>query len=546
VNYKNLAIAFTLTALLAACTPSKSSTNRDQEQANTLIEDQILLLGNGAEPEGLDPHIVTGVPEHHILTALFQGLVGMDSCDLSPIPAVADRWVVSEDKLIYSFHIREDAKWSNGDPLTSQDFLYAWQRILMPNIASEYGYMLYSMVNAREFAEGKITDFNLVGAKAPDKNTIQVTLNNPTPYFLQLQIHYSWFPVHQGAIEKNGAMDDRLNPWTRLENIVTNGPYKLTRWELNEVIETRLNEHYWDKESIKLKGVNFYPVPNEQTEERMFRAAELHMTENIHLSRVEVFKRENPTLIRTDPWLGSYFYRVNTKREPFNDPRVRRALAMTIDRDLMTTSIIKGGETSAGTLTPPNVNGYTAEANIPFDPEGARALLADAGYPGGKGFPPFSILYNTAEKHKIIAVTIQQMWKEHLKIDVTLENQDWKVYLTSTSNDSMDYDVSRAGWIGDFVDPINFLECFTTGNGNNRTGWSNPEYDRYLEESTSAETSEERFALFQKAEAILAEEVPLIPIYHYTRPFLIAPEVKNYKPNLLGYVPYHTLYLETP
>ncbi len=536
VKHKFLSIvsAALLSLVLVACGGSESD------------EDNILLVGNGAEPEALDPHIVTGVPEHHILTALFQGLVGMDSGDLSPIPGMAERWEVSDDRLVYTFYLREDAKWSNGDPLTAKDFLYGWQRILMPNIASEYGYMLYSMKNAREFAEGEITDFSQVGAKALNEHTVQVTLHHPTPYFLQLHIHYSWFPLHQATIEKFGAMDERITPWTRPENIVSNGPFVLTRWEPNNVIETRRNDYYWDKESVRLNGVNFYPVPNEQTEERMFRAGELHMTENVHVSRVEVYKRENPHLIRLDPWIGSYFYRVNTKRKPFGDKRVRRALAMAIDRDSITTHIIKGGETSAGTLTPPNVNGYTAEANISFDPEGARALLAEAGYPEGKDFPEFAILYNTAEKHKIIAVTIQQMWRENLGVNATLENQDWKVYLTSTSNASMDYDVARAGWIGDFVDPINFLECFTTGNGNNRTGWSSLEYDKYLEESVSAPTQDDRYALFQKAEAILAEEVPIIPIYHYTRPFLMAPEVKNFKGNLLGYVPYHTLCLEAP
>lgn len=535
-----------LATLLSGCFGGGSTTSRDAEKALAIIDDQILLVGNGAEPEGLDPHIVTGVPEHHIVTALFEGLVGMNPETLEAIPAVAESWEVTDDGLIYTFHLRENAKWSNGDPLTAKDFVYAWQRILTPELASEYGYMLYPMKNARDFAEGKISDFTKVGARVIDDRTLEVTLTNPTPYFLQLHIHYSWFPIHRATIEKFGKMDDRNTGWTRPGNIVTNGPFALSRWEPNNVIETRKNEQYWNADSVRLKGVNFYPVPNEQTEERMFRGAELHMTENVHISRVQAFQRESPELIRTDPWIGSYFYRVNTKRKPFDDVRVRKALAMAVDRVSITTHILKGGETPGGTLTPPNVNGYTAEAEIPFDPEAARALLAEAGYPGGKGFPSFAILYNTAEKHKIIAVAIQQMWKEHLGVDVTLENQDWKVYLASTANNSMDYDVARAGWIGDFVDPINFIECFTSENGNNRTGWSSADYDRYTEESFSAKTVEERFALFQKAEAILAEEVPLIPIYHYTRPFLLAPEVKNFKPNLLGYVPYHTLYLEAP
>jgi len=531
---------------LLALTGCGNSTDRDTEKALTMIDDQILMVGNGAEPEGLDPHIVTGVPEHHLLVALFEGLVGMNPEDLSPIPAVAESWDVSDDQKVYTFHIRETAKWSNGEPLTAKDFTYAWKRMLTPTLAAEYSYMLYSMKNARAYKEGTLKDFEQVGCRVIDDHTVEVTLDNPTPYFLQLHIHYSWFPVHQATIEAHGKFDERNTPWTRPENIVSNGPFNLADWRPNDVMEMRTNPHYWDRANIKLKGVNFYPVPDEQTEDRMFRAADLHVTENVLVPRVPVWLRENPSLIRTDPWIGSYFYRVNIKREPFGDPKVRLALAMAVDRDSITSKILHGGETSAGFLTPPNVNGFTATASIPYDPEAAKALLAEAGYPNGEGFPTFALLYNTAEKHKIIAVAIQEMWRNTLNIDVQIENQDWKVYLSNTSNETMNYDVARAGWIGDFVDPINFLECFTTGNGNNRTGWSNAEYDALVEESFRTADPTARYELFQKAELILTQEAPIIPIYHYTKPFLIAPEVKNFIPNILGYMPYHTYWLETP
>jgi oligopeptide transport system substrate-binding protein len=543
------ALIFTLSVaiLLAACGGGdRSTTSRDAEKAATLIDAQILLVGNGAEPEALDPHIVVGVPEHHILITLFEGLVSMDPKDLSPIPGVAESWTVSDDLLVYTFKLRDTAKWSNGDPVTANDFLYAWKRILSPDLASEYSYMLFSMKNARAYLEGTVDDFNQVGAKALDDHTLEVTLENPTPYFLQLHIHYSWFPLHRKTIEAFGTTTERNTKWTRPENMVSNGPFTLTRWEPNNVIETRKSDTYWNKDTVKLNGVNFYPIGNEQTEDRMFRAAELHITENVHVSRVAAYKKNNPELIRTDPWIGSYFYRINIARKPFDDVRVRKALAMAIDRDSITTNILKGGETSGENLTPKNVNSYTAEAGIAFDPVAAQTLLAEAGYPNGVGFPEFSILYNTSEKHKIIAVIIQQMWKEHLGIDVTLENQDWKVYLSSTGNDVKNYDVSRAGWIGDFVDPVNFLELFTSDNGNNRTGWSNAEYDRLIAESFSVADQKQRYALFQQAEAILMDEAPVIPIYHYTRPFLLAPEVHNFHPNILAYLPYHTLYLDTP
>ena len=504
----------------------------------------IINVGNGAEPEGLDPHIVTGIPEHHIISTLFEGLVRMDPSGLSPTPGVAESWDVSDDGLRYTFRLRADAKWSDGSPLTSKDFAYAWRRMLTPSLGAEYAYMLYPMKNAQAYNEGTLTDFSQVGCEFPDDQTVIVELDNPTPYFLQLHGHYSWFPVQQKNVESTGAMDDRSGRWTRPGNLVGNGPYVLTRWAPNSVIEVRPNEHYWDTASVKNAGVNFYPINQELTEERMFRAGELHITENVPQSKVPEYLANTPELIRTDPWIGSYFYRVNTTRPALRDKRVRQALAMTIDREVICTRIMKAGETPAPFLTPPNVAGYTSESKIPYDVERARELLAEAGYPNGQGFPTINILYNTLDRHQTIAEAIQQMWKNSLGINVTLTNQEWKVYLSSTSNEQMDFDLARAGWIGDVVDAMNFLECFTTGNGNNRTGWSNAEYDRLVDESRQQNDIEKRHALYQQAEAIIVDEVPILPIFHYTRSFLIQKNVRGFPPNILAYYSYHHVWLD--
>jgi oligopeptide transport system substrate-binding protein len=504
----------------------------------------ILLIGNGTEPEGLDPHVVTGIPEHHVLLTLFEGLVRMDPKDLSPIPGVAERWEASEDALTYTFHLRQDAKWSDGSPLTSKDFQYAWRRMLTPSLGAEYAYMLYVMKNARAYNEGTLTDFAQVGCEFPDERTVVVHLECPTPYFLQLHGHYSWFPVQQKNVESTGAMDDRASRWTRPGSLVGNGPYVLSRWTPNSVIEVRPNTHYWDAANVKNAGVNFYPVNKELTEERMFRAGELHITENAPPSMVPDYRENSPELIRTDPWIGAYFYRVNTNRAAFKDKRVRQALAMSIDREAICTKIMQAGEIPADFLTPPNIAGYTAEARIPYDPARAKQLLAEAGYPNGQGFPTIDILYNTLERHQMVAEAIQQMWKTALGINVTLTNQEWKVYLNSTSNEQMAFDLARAGWIGDVVDAMNFLECFTTGNGNNRTGWSNAEYDRLLAEAMTKNDRDERNALYQQAEAILVDEVPILPIYHYTRTFLIQKNVRGFEGNVLGYYVYHQVWLD--
>ncbi len=507
-------------------------------------EPGIFLVGNGAEPEGLDPHIVTGVPEHHILICLFEGLVRMDPKDLTPIPGAAERWEISDDGLVYTFHLRRDGKWSNGDPVDANDFTYAWRRILTPTLAAEYAYLLYPMRNARAYNEGSIDDFSQVGVRVIDDHTLEVTLEHPTPYFFTLQCHYTWFPLHQETIEKFGAMDERATKWTRPGNLVGNGPYLLSRWVPNSVIQVRPNPHYWDRAGLRNDGVDFLPVTDEQTEERMFRAGELHATGNVPSAKVPDYLENSPELIRIDPYNGAYFYRVNVTRPPFDDVRVRKALAMTINRDAITTSIVRAGQTPAHFLTPPNVDGFTAEAHVPYDLERARRLLADAGYPQGEGFPTIDILYNTSEQHQVIAEAIQQMWKRELGIDVTLTNQEWAVYLSTTSNERLDFDIARAGWIGDVEDAINFLECFTTGNGNNRTGWENPEYDDVLARVLKENDKTKRHRLYQEAEAILMDELPVIPIYHYTRPMLVQPEVRDYQTNILAYFAYHKVWLD--
>ena len=500
-----------------------------------------LRVGNGTEPQGLDPHTVTGVPEQRILGTLFEGLVDVDPDDLTPVPAVAESWSVSVDGTVYTFTLRPQARWSNGDLVTAHDFVYAWQRILTPALASEYAYMLHCLKNAKDFNEGRITDFEQVGVHALDERTLEATLENPTPYFLSMQIHYTWFPVHRRTIEAFGRMDERGTKWTRPGNLVGNGAYVLERWAPNNIIEVVANEHYWNAAQVRLKRIFFYPIDNLLTEERSFRTGRLHLTESVPLAKVPVYRRKHPELIRIDPYLGAYYYRINVTRPPLDDVRVRRALAMSVDRVAVTKNVLTGGQAPAYAFCVPDTAGYTCASAVPYDLEEARRLLAEAGYPKGAGCPRIELLYNTSQNHKLIAEAVQRMWKEQLNVDVGLLNQDWKVYLDSQNN--LDYDVCRAGWIGDFVDPVNFLECFTTGNGNNRTGWSSPEYDACIARAAQTVEQQARFDLFQQAERILLEGAPIIPIYYYTRVYLKSPEVRGWHSNLLGYISFKHLHL---
>ena len=502
-----------------------------------------LYWGNGTEPQSLDPQIATGVPEHHIISAVMEGLVLKDRKTLEPRPGVAKSWDISDDGRVYTFYLRDNASWSNGDPHTAHDYAWSWWRALQPALGNLYAYMLFPIENAQKYYESDISDFDQVGVKALNDRTLQVTLKYPTPYFLQLLDHYSLFPVHQATIEKFGDADQRGTRWTYEGNLVGNGPFQLVDWKINRRIVVQRNPHYWDKENVSLNEIIFIPIENIVTEERMFRAGQLHVTSSLPADKISVYREAKDPELRIAPYLGTYYYRLNVRKPQLKDPRVRRALAMTVDRQKLVDNITKGGQLPAYAMTPPGTMGYFPKSDLKFDPQGAKKLLADAGYPNGDGFPPTEILYNTNEGHRKVAVALQDMWKKHLNIDIRLLNQEWKVYLDSES--AGQYEISRAGWIGDYVDPNNFLDLFLCGGGNNRTGWCNEEYDRLiLDVAPSMSSHSERLEVFQQAEKILLDDMPIIPIYTYTTVQLVDSSVKNFDANIMNAASYKDLYLQ--
>lgn len=502
----------------------------------------ILYWGNGTEPASLDPHIATGVPEHHIMSSVMEGLVLKDRKSLEPRPGVAESWTISDDGRIYTFKLRDDARWSNGDPHIANDYVWSWWRALQPALGNQYAYMLFPIKNAKRYYDRETEDFGDVGVKALDQRTLQVTLTNPTPYFLQLLDHYSLFPVHQATIEKFGNADQRGTRWSYEGNLVSNGPFKLDEWKINRHITVTRNLHYWDNDNVALNGIVFKPVENTVTEERMFRAGQLHVTSNVPADKISTYRKSNSTELKIAPYLGTYFYRLNIKTPQLQDRRVRRALGMAIDREKLVENITKGGQIPAYTMTPPGTMGYYPTSTLAFDPEGAKNLLSEAGYPNGEGFPAIEILYNTNEGHRKIAVALQEMWKDYLNIDIKLLNQEWKVYLATES--AGDYQMSRGGWIGDYVDPNNFLDMFLCGGGNNRTGWCNEEYDRLiLEVAPSQSSHEERLAVFQQAETMLLDDMPIIPVYTYTSVKLVDSSVENLDGNIMNQAMYKDIYL---
>ena len=505
--------------------------------------DGVLHVGNATEPQSLDPHIATGVPEHHIISAVMEGLVAKDRKTLMPKPGVAESWTISDDLTVYTFKLRRNARWSNGDVHTAHDYAWSWWRALQPALGNQYAYMLFPIDNAQQYYEGDISDFDQVGVKALDDYTLQVTLGNPTPYFLQLLDHYSLYPVHQATILKFGDADERGTRWTYEDNLVSNGPFQLSEWKINRSIAVQKNGYYWDVDNVRLNKIVFYPTENLTTEERMFRAGQLHITDDIPADKIQTYQDANDLSLRIDPYLGTYFYRININTPHLSDKRVRRALGMAIDREKLTKNILKGGQIPAYAITPPGTVGYYADTDLTFDPSAARTLLAEAGYPDGANFPVTEILYNTNEAHRKVAVAIQQMWRENLNLDLQLLNQEWKVYLQTQS--SGNYQISRAGWIGDYVDPNNFLDMWLCDGGNNRTGWCNPEYDNLILEVAPTMTShEERLAVFAKAEKMLLDDMPILPIYTYTSRYLINSAVKNYDSNLMRHPVYKDIFLD--
>jgi oligopeptide transport system substrate-binding protein len=504
--------------------------------------EQVLHLNNGTEPSDLDPHVVAGVPEHRIIVALLEGLVSEDPHGITPQPGMAERWAISPDQTVYTFALRKSARWSNGDPVTAHDFVRSYRRALTPSLASEYAYMLFVMKGAEDFNTGRLKDFGQVGVKALDDHTLQVTLNAPTPYFLSLLLHYSWFPLHLPTIERCGPLYERGNRWTRPATFVGNGPFTLERWKVNHVIVVRKSPTYWNARRVQLDKIFFYCIESSDTDERAFRSGQLHKTYVLPETKIDAYREKYPTRLRIDPFLGTYFYVVNTEKPPLNDPRVRRALAMSIDRESIVKNVTRGGQEPAYHFTPPGTAGYTARARVTFDIPGARKLLEEAGYPGGRGLPPVEILFNTLETHRAVAEAVQEMWKRNLGIDARLLNQEWKVFLDSKKNG--DYAVARFGWIGDYPDPNSFLDIWVTGGGNNDSRWSNAEYDRLIRVAGRTADLQKRLEIFQQAEAILMDELPIIPIYFYTRVYALHPSVQGWHPTILDNHPYQHVWLD--
>lgn len=492
-----------------------------------LAEKQELVRGNGTEVASIDPHKTEGVPESHVIRDLLEGLVNQDG-DGNTVPGVAESWE-TKDNRTFIFHLRKDAKWSNGDPVTAGDFVYSFKRAVDPATASPYSWYLEmtTMKNAADIIAGK-KEVSSLGVFAVDDNTLRIELEQAVPYFVKMMGHTTVKPVNQKVVEKFG--DD----WTKPENFVGNGAYVLDNWVVNERIEMKRNPNYWDNEHTVINKVTYLPIENQVAEMNRFLAGEIDITKELPNEHFRRLEKEHPEDVAISGNLCSYYYGFNNEKAPFNDVRVRKALTYAIDRDIITKALLGQGQKPAYFLTPeitagfdpvaPEYAGMTQKERVAK----AKELLKEAGFDSSNPLN-FTLLYNTSENHKKIAVAIASMWKKSLGVTAELENQEWKTYLDNRRQGN--FEVTRAGWCGDYNEASSFLSLMQSNNSSNDPRYHSKAYDDIMAKALESTSDAEREALYVEAEKLLAKDMPIAPIYQYVTARLVNPKVGGYPRN---------------
>ncbi|MDP6436235.1 MAG: peptide ABC transporter substrate-binding protein [Gammaproteobacteria bacterium] len=535
----------TLVALLInACSNNGSPAPRDYGEiggpsGTELAAAQVLHKDNGAEPQTLDPHRATGVPEGNILRDLYEPLV-MEAPDGTLIPGAASGWQISADGLRYLFTLRPEGRWSNGDPVTAHDFIFSLRRAVDPATLSGYASILYPIANAEEINNGLQPVANL-GVRAVDDYTLEILLRGPTPYFTGLLNHSMAYAVHPPSVQEHGER------FARAGNLVGNGAYVLKDWVVQSHIELVRNEKFRDNDSTTIDTVFYHALENSDAVFKRYRADEIDLTQGVPSKQLEWIRTNMADEYRQSTYLGSYYYGLNVTREPFKgQPGLRRALSMAIDREIITEKLSGAGEQPAYGWIPP-VQGYE-----PQRPEWAdwsreqrhaeaRRLYTEAGY-GDDNPLVVEILYNTSQDHKRIAIAISSMWKQVLGVETRLLNQEWKVFLQTRAT-RFTTQAFRAGWIGDYNDAYTFAELMYSNNEQNDSGWVNADYDRLLNDASMERDLQKRALLMQEAERILLFEAPIIPIYFYVSKHLVKPWVGGFVPNIMDHVYTKDLYI---
>lgn len=621
-----------LSVLLLIALPLLCCGCRDGSSVEKANRRGMLILGNNAEPQSFDPHIATSVADSKIINAVMEGLLRGDAADDSLFhPGAAKSWKRNDRADQWIFQLRERSVWSDGSPLTSADFEYAYHRLLHPQFGGRYADMLYPLKNAEAYNKdlrgyllcGPDSGFSIpwerirnvnwngnkdipaecpapelllkglarmstgelervmadpdliswpqeckeedqlvvlecmladaragrpdlwdrahVGISCPDPYTVRLDLRSPMPMLPLLLLHNTWFPVPSHALEAHGGMLDRTGAWTRPGAAVGNGPFLMAEHRFNDFVEVRKNPRYHDADSVRLNAVRFLPIVNGFTETRMYFDGKLHITNNVPAEMTPYAMRKGGDEFRQEDYYTTIFYRLNVTRPPLNDVRVRKALSMALDRVALVRDVAGGAGKPCSGFTPPGA-GYETPRGVAFDPDRARRLLAEAGYPKGKGFPRVELMTTSREVQKTMAEAIQAMWKKHLGIEIDIRSCEWTAY--KFAQNTMNYDICSSSWSGDYLDPASFLDLWTQGSGNNNTGWMEEGYDGLMRKARTAGDMKERTDLMQAAEALMLQQAPVIPLYWSRRCYLKRPEVQGWHALLLDNHILEDVYLE--
>ena len=494
--------------------------------ASMVLAAGTLRVASMGEPASLDPHKVSGTWENYVVGDMFIGLT-TENPKAEPIPGVAESWTISEDGKTYTFKLRESS-WSDGTPMTAHDFVFSMQRILDPATAAEYASLLYIIEGAEAVNKGEAKPESL-SVKAIDDQTLEIKLTGPAPYFLALLTHYTAYPVPKHVIEKVGK------EWTKPQNMVVNGPYKLVEWIPNTHVKLTKNDKYWDAASLALDNITFYTQEDRAAVQKRFRAGEIDVAMDFASDQIEWLRKNMPKETRIAPYMGVYYYPINSSVEPFTDVRIRNALSMAINREAIVDKVLKTGELAAYSFVPPGVAYYEQPSEVEWKdiPYGervkkAKELLAEAGY-GPDNPLEFTLRYNTSENHKRIAVAVVSMWKA-IGVKAELFNSEVKVHYADLKQG--DFQVARAGWIADYNDAQNFLYLLETRTGANNYGrYSNPEFDQLMLDAEVTSDLQKRSQMMRKAEALAMRDQPVIPIYHYVSKNLVSQNVVGFVDN---------------
>ncbi len=513
--------------LIAALLAISCNSDREPIVESHTADGPTFTFAQGAEPRTLDPGFITDTSGGFIAQNLFEGLLVWDAAGTELKPGAAARWEVSPDGRTWTFHLRPSAIWSNGDPVTATDFVLSWRRVLNPDTGSAYASLLYPVKGARELHNGDSEDPASLGVEARDRFTLVVTLNSPTPWFAAIAAHHVLSPVNTNAVKRHGYA------WTRPDNIVVNGPFTLHNWVPGETIELRANPYYHAADSVRLDRVQAVFVTDPTRVLALYEEGAIqwtgHGTGLLPLDRLTELAGRPDAHSHSN--LGTAWYTLNVDAAPFGDPRVRRALSLALDRAALT-DVIGPASVVAKGFVPPGIPGYEADSLLRHDPDEARALLAEAGYPGGEGFPEVELAIDARNVHEQVAAWVVASWKEELGIDVTTYSRAWPAHADAMQ--ASDFQIGRGGWLGDYPDPSTFLDLLVSDNDLNVSGWSSETYDGLCAEAARTEDPASRMRLLAQAERIVAEEAPVLPLFHFGSLTLLKPYVVGYEDNAMG------------